>query len=86
MAEERKALREKICPKCGRSEREVSFHGFICIDDFLAEKKMKIPSKILLQICKYEDKMNARNNPKTWVTSWKEILEQIENMIRVSGA
>ncbi|MEM3455555.1 MAG: NMD3-related protein [Candidatus Micrarchaeia archaeon] len=81
-----KNLREKICPKCGRSEREVSFHGFICIDDFLAEKKMKIPSKILLQICKYEDKMNARNNPKTWVTSWKEILEQIENMIRVSGA
>ncbi|MCW1309761.1 MAG: NMD3-related protein [Candidatus Nanoarchaeia archaeon] len=79
-------LREKICPKCGRSEKEVAFHGFICIDDFLAEKKMKIPSSILLQICRYEDKMNARNNPKTWVTSWREIMDQIANSIKVSGA
>lgn len=82
----KKKLRQLICPKCGRTSDEVAFHGFICIDDFLAEKKMKIPSKILLQICKYGDKMNARNNPKTWVTSWREIMEQISNSIKVSSA
>lgn len=83
---DRKIIKELICPKCGRSSREVAFHGFICMDDFLAEKKIKIPSKILFQICKYQDKMNARNNSKMWVTSWKEIFDQISNMIKVGGA
>ncbi|MCX8202676.1 MAG: NMD3-related protein [Candidatus Micrarchaeota archaeon] len=82
----RKNLRIMICPKCGRSNDEVAFHGFVCIDDFLAEKKMKIPSKILLQICKYQDKMNARNNPKAWVVSWREIMDQIANSIKIGGA
>jgi len=83
---ERKKLRELICPKCGRSSKDVSFHGFVCMDDFLAEKKIRIPSKILFQICKYGDKMNARNNPKAWVTEWKDIKKQIEGLVRAKGA
>jgi len=79
-------IREIICPKCGRSNKDVPFHGFICMDDFLAEKKIEVPSKILFQICRYGDKMNARNNPKTWVTEWSEIKKQIEGLVRARGA
>jgi NMD protein affecting ribosome stability and mRNA decay len=81
----KKRIRELICPKCGRSSRDVPFHGFLCIDDFLAEKKIEVPSKILFQVCRYGDKMNARNNPKAWVTEWSDIKKQIEGLVKAKG-
>ncbi len=78
----RPRLDEMICPKCGRSSRDVPFHGFICMDDFLAEKKIKLPASILFQVCKEGDKMAV----KKWVTEWKDIQEQIKSLIKVKDA
>ena len=75
-------LDEMICPKCGRSSKDVPFHGFICMDDFLAEKKIKVPASILFQICREGDKMSV----KKWVTEWKDIQEQIRTLVKVRGA
>jgi len=81
-AKKQPQLHEMICPKCGRSSKEVSFHGFICMDDFLAEKKIKFPASITFQICREGDKMAV----KKWVTDWKDIQAQIKGLVKVSGA
>ncbi len=75
------SIREKICPKCGRSEKEVSFHGFICIEDYLAEKKIKVPASIMVQLCKYGDKMFIN----AWTDKHSDLLPQVTRLVKARG-
>jgi len=75
------SIKEKICPICGRNEKEVAFHGFICIDDFLATKKIKTPSSIMVQICKYGDKMAINK----WTNNPEELLPQVARLVKAKG-
>ncbi|VVB74124.1 NMD3 family protein [uncultured archaeon] len=74
-------IKEKICPICGRSDKEVTFHGFICSEDFLATKKIKVPSSIMVQICKYGDKMQIN----AWTNNPDDLLPQVKRLIKAKG-
>ncbi len=43
---------EKLCPKCGRSDKEVKFEGNFCIDCYIEMNKPQLPSKITIYICR----------------------------------
>lgn len=75
------SIKDKICPICGRSEKEVKFHGFICIDDFLATKKIKVPASILVQVCKYGDKIAINQ----WTQNPKELVPQVARLVKAKG-
>ena len=65
------SIREKICPVCGKTEKEVKFHNFICVEDFLATRELKLPPKLTVYYCKYGDKFAAD------VKRWKEKPEEM---------
>lgn len=74
-------ITEKICPICGRSDKEVTFHGFICSEDYLAKKKIKVPSSIMVQVCKYGDKMAIN----TWTNNPDDLLPQVRRLVKAKG-
>lgn len=69
------SLKDKICPVCGRSEKEVRFHKFICVDDFLATREMKFPEKVTIYKCREGDKIAAD------VRKWKFHLDELDREI-----
>ncbi len=68
-------LKTKICPVCGRSSNKVEFIGFFCIDDYMSEKKLKLPKEIKISVCKRCDKVAVRE------TEWKESIIQLKDGI-----
>jgi len=74
-------ITDKICPICGRSEKEVMFHGFICSEDYLATKKIKVPASIMVQMCKYGDKLAIN----TWTNNPDDLLPQVKRLVKAKG-
>jgi len=75
------SITEKICPRCGRSDKEVTFHGFVCSEDYLATKKIKVPASIMVQMCKYGDKLAIN----TWTNNPDDLLPQVKRLVKAKG-
>jgi len=74
---------EKTCPVCGRSSAETEFIGFFCTDDYLAEKKLKLPSKIEIKVCKRCGLVSL--NEKEWKNSVTDMLSAIALKLKEKG-
>ncbi len=72
----------KICPRCGRSEEEVPFIGFLCVDCYLEEYKViQIPKLKLIQCptC-------GRIKLKRWIPfSVESVAQWVKRQIKVSA-
>jgi NMD protein affecting ribosome stability and mRNA decay len=64
---------EKVCPICGRSNKEVEFIGEFCVDCFLNLRKQNIPNSVEVKKCK---KCNRIKVGKEWLSE-KEGIEKL---------
>ncbi len=56
---------ERICPKCGASNKDKEFKGNFCIDCYIEMNLPKLPEKITVYIC--------RECGATKVRSWEDV-------------
>lgn len=69
---------EKICPKCGASNKEKTFVGAFCID--CANIKLEPPKKITIHVCKECNRIKIK---KKWMPySIKAIESEIKRLTK----
>ncbi len=74
----------KICPVCGRSEKEVEFIGNFCKKCYLKRfEVVKFPRKLVLRVCPICGKINNKEegsvrNVKKWLLKKMRTEEEVE--------